>query len=107
MWRRTSKMRILIHFFYHLYFSISPKILTDYTKPMFSTLLLRSGESNQRISDLAIHTGVKLIKTPKMEELDVLESVLTKKITKKESAKVALSRVKFTQMLVEQFGIRY
>ena len=46
-----------------------------------------------------------MIKSPKMEELDALESVLTQRITNKELAKVAVSRVKFTQMLVEQFGI--
>ena len=59
----------------------------------------------QRIYDLAIDTGVKLIKSPKMEELDVLETILTAKITNKEPSKVALSRVKFTKFLVEHYGI--
>ena len=42
-----------------------------------------------------------------MEELDVLELMLTEKITVKEPPKVALSRVKFTKFLVEHYGIRY
>ena len=40
-----------------------------------------------------------------MEELDVLETILTAKITNKEPSKVALSRVKFTKFLVEHYGI--
>ena len=48
-----------------------------------------------------------MIKSPRMEELDVLETVLTAKITTKEPNKVALSRVKFTHFLVEHYGIRY
>ena len=50
---------------------------------------------------------MKLIKSPKMEELDVLETILTAKITIKEPSKVALSRVKFTKFLVEHYGIRF
>ena len=61
----------------------------------------------QRIYDLAIDTGLQVIKSPKMEELDVLELMLTEKITVKEPPKVALSRVKFTKFLVEHYGIRY
>ena len=86
-------------------FRISDKILAEYTKPIFSALLLRSGEANQRIYNLAIDTGVKMIKTPRLEELDVLEVLLTEKITVKEPPKVALSRVKFTKFLVESYGI--
>ena len=49
---------------------------------------------------------MRLVKSPKMEELDVLDALLTEKITNKEPPKVALSRVKFTQFLVQQYGIR-
>ena len=59
----------------------------------------------QRIYNLAIETGVKIIKTPRLEELDVLELLLTQKITVKEPPKVALSRVKFTKFLAEHYGI--
>ena len=86
--------------------SVPPKILTDSTKSIFRKLLLRSGEPTQRIHDLAIDTGVRLVKSPKIEELDVLDALLTEKITSKEPPKVALSRVKFTQFLVQQYGIR-
>lgn len=48
---------------------------------------------------------MRLVKSPKMEELDVLDGLLTEKITNKEPPKVALSRVKFTQFLVQQYGI--
>ena len=86
--------------------SVPPKILTDSTKSIFRKLLLRSGEPTQRIHDLAIDTGVRLVKSPKIEELDFLDALLTEKITSKEPPKVALSRVKFTQFLVQQYGIR-
>ena len=86
--------------------SVPTKTLTDCTKSIFRKLLLRSGENTQRIHDLAIDTGVSLVKSPKMEELDVLDALLTEKITNKEPPKVALSRVKFTQFLVQQYGIR-
>ena len=42
---------------------------------------------------------------PKLEELDVLDELLTANITSKEPPKVALSRVKFTKFLVEEYGI--
>ena len=86
--------------------SVPTKILTDSTKSIFRKLLLRSGEPTQRIHDIAIDTGVRLVKSPKMEELDVLDALLTEKMTSKEPPKVGLSRVKFTQFLVQQYGIR-
>ena len=47
-----------------------------------------------------------MIKTPRLEELDVLEVLLTEKITVKEppKPKVTLSRVKLTKFLVESYG---
>ena len=48
---------------------------------------------------------VTMVKTPRLEELDVLELLLTEKITVKEPPKVALSRVQFTKFLVESYGI--
>ena len=107
LWRNSSKeLKINVTFYNTLFvFRISDKILSEYTKPIFSTLLLRSGEANQRIYNLAIDTGVKIIKTPRLEELDVLEVLLTERITVKEPPKVALSRVKFTKFLVESYGI--
>ena len=81
------------------------KTLSETTKTIFSVILTRSGEPVQRVHDLSIETGVKLVKMPKMEELDVLDELLTSTITAKEPAKVALSRVKLTKFLVEEFGI--
>ena len=84
---------------------MSNRTLSETTKTIFSVILTRSGEPVQRVHDLSIETGVKLVKMPKMEELDVLDELLTSTITAKEPAKVALSRVKLTKFLVEEFGI--
>ena len=86
-------------------YKVSNKTLSETTKSIFSVILSRSGEPVQRVHDLSIETGVKLVKMPKMEELDVLDELLTSPITVKEPAKVALSRVKFTRFLVEEYGI--
>ena len=86
-------------------YTVSNRTLSETTKTIFSVFLTRSGEPVQRVHDLSIETGVKLVKMPKMEELDVLDELLTSTITAKEPAKVALSRVKLTKFLVEEFGI--
>jgi len=86
-------------------FSISNKTLSDSTKSIFSVILSRSGEPVQRIHDLSIETGIKVVKMPKLEELDVLDALITAKITTKEPPKVAMSRVKFTKFLVEEYGV--
>lgn len=84
---------------------VSKKTLSETTKHIFGVILSRSGEPVQRVHDLSIETGVKLVKMPKMEELDVLDELLTSPITLKEPSKVALSRVKFTKFLVEEYGL--
>ena len=40
-----------------------------------------------------------------MEQLDVLDSLLTAEVKKGEAAGPALSRVRFTSMLVEEYGL--
>lgn len=85
--------------------NVSNKTLAEMTKTLFSALLARSGEHVQRVHDLAIDTGISIVKSPKVEELSVLEELLTEKVTSKELAKVALSRVKFTKFLVAEYGL--
>ena len=72
-------------------YAVSNRTLSETTKTVFSVILTRSGEPVQRVHDLSIETGVKLVKMPKMEELGVLDELLTSTITAKEPSKVALS----------------
>ena len=53
-------------------YAVSNRTLSETTKTIFTVILTRSGELVQRVHDLSIKTGVKLVQMPKMEEFDVL-----------------------------------
>ena len=65
-------------------YSVSHKTLSETTKTIFSVILSRSGEPVQRVHNLSIETGIKMVKLPKLEELDVLDELLTSTITANE-----------------------
>ena len=77
------------------------------TEAVFSLMLSRSGKPVQGVHDLSMETAVKLFKMPQMAQTDFLDAFLTATIAEKEPAKAALSRVKFTKFLEEEFGISY
>jgi len=84
---------------------VSDKSLSACTEEIFRCLLTRTGDAAGRVRDLAVETGVRLVRSPRVEQLDVLDSLLTAEVKKGEAAGPSLSRVRFTSMLVEEYGL--
>ena len=85
-------------------YTMSPYVYMETTEAVLSLILSRSGDPVQGVHDLSMETAVKLFKMPQMKQNDFLDLLLTATIAAKEPVKAALSRIKFTRFLVEEFG---